>query len=248
MITIQSFKLKIVKTDEDFKDIEKSNDVYVVYIGDFVLKGESEPSLKVIEEFLEKSSKKYEEERRIFEKNRELFTRKLEFKENSRISKSERRRILSEKRARIYVFTVYDKARNLEEVKRIGGSSDRQGLRGTINFYTGGMSGKPGKPRFITNALIKMSLMLGNRVRVYTILLPSINIKVKTLFKGEEMQLTQINYKEYETKILEEYKDLHPNKEYPEWNFKEGGKEYPRELEILYGLYLLAKRLGLLKS
>ncbi|WP_347240198.1 hypothetical protein [Thermus sp.] len=121
---------------------------------------------------------------------------------------------------RVYLLVVDD------EIYKIGGSSDRNGLRGTLSFYANARTGSPGPSRFIMHGLIANKLREGKEVSVWVITSPRVRAQICGLFKCEEGEVTP--YKEMEQKCLEDYRAREGK--FPPWNFQENRDDYPRDL------------------
>ncbi len=121
---------------------------------------------------------------------------------------------------RVYLFVVGD------EIYKIGGSLDRNGLRGTLSFYENARTGSPGPSRFVIHGLIANELRQGKEVSVWVITSPAAKALVCGLFECEERQVTP--YKEMERKCLEDYRAREG--QVPPWNFQERRRSYPSDL------------------
>ncbi|MFN4073762.1 MAG: hypothetical protein ACK4G4_10185 [Thermus sp.] len=122
---------------------------------------------------------------------------------------------------RVYLFTVNG------VIYKIGGSESKGGILSTLNFYINARSGSPGPSRFVTYGLIFRELSLGNRVEVYLISSPGTRMKVCGLFDCEE-ELEVYPFRASERRCLDDYRKK--TGEFPPWNFKERGEEYPEDL------------------
>ncbi|MEO2154205.1 MAG: hypothetical protein ABGW69_00180 [Nanoarchaeota archaeon] len=220
-LTLKDIKLPIVYrlSNEEFNGNIFIKNNYLIKICDIILSNKEEPAYKK----LKKCKEKLSEEEKI------LLSHSLKVKLNENIPKE----IYSLINARVYFFV--SKIGNEEVIKKIGGSLDKSGILGTLNFYLGGMSGSPGRPRFIINALIKKELLKGRNIELFSIFLPIKEIKVFTPFFKEEKVIKISSYKEYEKMCLDEYRMIVGK--YPEWNFQENKVDYPKELEELFNKY-----------
>jgi len=135
--------------------------------------------------------------------------------------------ILNDESARVYIF-VQD-----GEIKKIGGSIQKGGIRGTLSFYANAMQGSPGRPRFIIHLLIAEALREGSEVDIYVIMSPRNMAEVSGLFSTKKIEIA--SYKEMEELCLSDY--YNSEAKYPDWNFQEKGESYPRELEEIYQHY-----------
>jgi len=135
--------------------------------------------------------------------------------------------LLNDDSGRVYIF-VEDGI-----IKKIGGSQQAGGIKATLSFYENAQQGSPGRPRFILHHLIANSLREGHRVEIYMITSPKITATVKGLFSIRQMKIA--SFKEMENLCKKEYFDQ--ENKYPDWNFQENRKDYPRELEEKYQRY-----------
>ena len=137
------------------------------------------------------------------------------------------KKILTDNSARIYLITQN------EIIKKIGGSIQKGGIKGTVNFYTGAMTGSPGRPRFILHLLIEEALKNGSRVMLYMITSPKTLAMVNGLFGAKKMKIA--SFKEMEDLCKSDYYSR--EKKYPDWNFQENHQPYPPELEKKFMTY-----------
>lgn len=127
--------------------------------------------------------------------------------------------ILTDVSGRVYLIT------SNKQVKKIGGSQDKGGIKGTLKWYSNSaLSGSPSVRTHGIHILIKEELDKGNDVEFYSILSDKIKVKVKGLF-GEEEILTNVNFKDMENKCKEDY--LSVMGILPEWNIQERGESWP---------------------
>lgn len=118
-------------------------------------------------------------------------------------------------------------------IKKIGGSIQKGGIRGTISFYIGAMMGSPGRPRFIVHLLIERALKSGSNVALFMITSPKTLAKVNGLFGSKTMKIA--SYKEMEDLCKSDY--YSKEKRYPDWNFQENHQPYPPDLERKFMAY-----------
>ena len=148
---------------------------------------------------------------------------KIDFQYSPNLNK----KVLSDDSARIYLITQNG------IIKKIGGSIQKGGIRGTISFYIGAMTGSPGRPRFIVHLLIEKALKSGSNVALYMITSPKALAEVNGLFESKTMKIA--SYKEMED--LCKYDYYSREKRYPDWNFQENHQPYPSELERKFMAY-----------
>jgi len=147
------------------------------------------------------------------------------------------RKILSDDSARIYLIVQGG------IIKKIGGSIQKGGIKGTISFYTGAVTGSPGRPRFIIHLLIEETLNSGSDVELYMITSPKKLALVNGLFGSKKMKIA--SYKEMEDLCKSDY--FSKEKRYPDWNFQENHQPYPADPEREFMAYH-RKRLRMRKN
>jgi len=148
---------------------------------------------------------------------------KIAFQYSSKLDK----KALSDDAARTYLITQNG------IIKKIGGSIQKGGIKGTISFYTGAMTGSPGRPRFILHLLIEKALKSGSNVALYMITSPKTRAQVSGLFEFKKMKIA--SYKEMEDLCKFDY--YSKEKRFPDWNFQENHQPYPSELERKFMAY-----------
>lgn len=111
------------------------------------------------------------------------------------------------------------------EIKKIGGSQDKGGIKGTFSWYiNNALSGGPSVRTYGIHILIREELDKGNEVEVYSIFSQKIMAPVKGLF-GETIIETNIDFKTMENICKNDYISIMGN--YPVWNFQERGDKWP---------------------
>lgn len=114
------------------------------------------------------------------------------------------------------------------EIKKIGGSAAKGGIKNTINFYINARTGSPGRPRFIIHGLIARELKNNKKVELYVITSPKVKSKICGLFDcNEEKEIA--SFKEMEDRCKSDY--FEKERKYPDWNFQENNQPYPQDLE-----------------
>src|SRR3989338_3504308 len=141
--------------------------------------------------------------------------------------------VLIDDSARIYLI-VQDGI-----IKKIGGSIQKVGIKGTVSFYIGAMTGSPGRPRFILHLLIEKALKSKSKMELHMITSPKTMARVSGLFRTKKMKIA--SFKEMEDLCKSDYYSR--EKKYPDWNFQENHKPYPPELERKFMAYH-RRRLG----
>jgi hypothetical protein len=113
------------------------------------------------------------------------------------------------------------------EIKKIGGSTSKGGIKATISFYINAMQGSPGPSRYIIHRLIERELRGGKEVELYIInSSEKATVKIPGLFGEEETEIS--SFKEMENRCKEDY--FQREGEYPPWNFKENNESYPPDI------------------
>jgi len=131
-------------------------------------------------------------------------------------------KVLKDKSGRVYLIVVD------EVIYKIGGSQSINGIKGTWSPYCDCMNGSPSVRTYGIPILIREKLDAGNKVELYMITSAEVEAPVKGLF-GEEKQKIGIDFKAIETKCKEDFKNNTGH--YPEWNFQESNKPWPREIQ-----------------
>jgi hypothetical protein len=149
-----------------------------------------------------------------------VFLSKIFDEKNNKLDKS----ILKENSGRIYIIVSGG------VIKKIGGSQSKGGIKSTLSFYQGGMQGGPSIRTFGIHWLIKEELERGKKVEIYMITSQKTRMKVKGLFKEENMMVS--SFKEMEDKCKEDYKSVEGN--LPPWNFQERGEVWRQDILIAH--------------
>ena len=127
--------------------------------------------------------------------------------------------ILTDTSGRVYFITSNG------EIKKIGGSQDKGGIKGTFAWYTNNaLGGGPSVRTYGIHILVKEELDKGNIVEIYAIFSQKIETYVKGLF-GEKIVKTNVDFKTMENLCKGDY--ISVMGDYPEWNFQERGKKWP---------------------
>lgn len=125
--------------------------------------------------------------------------------------------------ARIYVLVVD------REIIKIGGSADKGGILGTLNWYEGGFSGNPddkGRTLGVPTALLA-AIKLGRKVEVYMTFAPTFKVEVLGITENAEMEVS--GYKQMETLWVNQFMSLNGGKA-PILNMQESGERHPDEM------------------
>jgi len=102
-----------------------------------------------------------------------------------------------------------------------------------MNFYTSAMTGSPGVPRFVNHLLIAEALKIGSKVELYVITSPKVLATINGLFGAKQVEIA--SFKEMEDFCKSDYYSI--ENKYPDWNFQENHKPYPKRLAKKHVLY-----------
>ena len=123
--------------------------------------------------------------------------------------------ILRDKRGRVYIFVINGK------IKKIGYSTDKKGIRGTLGAYQSGLSGNPSDRTHGIHLMTYDEIKKGNKVEIYMILSDWTSpVKVNGLFGCEKMRISPSH--DMEKLCLRQYYEIEGK--YPDWNFKENNE------------------------
>src|SRR3989344_6660230 len=120
------------------------------------------------------------------------------------------RKFLTDDAARIYLVVQNG------IIKKIGGSASKGGIKATMSFYVGAMTGSPGVPRFIGHLLIEKALRKKSKVELYMITSPKPLARVSGLFGYKKVPIA--SFKEMEDLCKSDY--IAKEGRYPDWNFQ----------------------------
>lgn len=129
--------------------------------------------------------------------------------------------VLKDESGRVYLI-VSD-----GEIKKIGGSQCKGGIKTTFSFYCGGRNGSPSVRTYGIQVLITEELDAGKEVELYMIQSPKVMTTVSGLFGTEEVEVSA--FKEMESKCVEEYTSITGS--FPDWNFQESGSLWPQYIQ-----------------
>ncbi len=138
------------------------------------------------------------------------------------------REILTDEAPRIYLFSVQG------EIKKIGGSASKGGIKATMAFYITSMTGHPGPVRYIVHRLIENELLAGRQVELHMIISPKVSAQVFGLSRVKNLEIA--SFKESENLAKSEYLEIEGR--YPDWNFQENSSSYPADLYAEWLAYL----------
>lgn len=133
--------------------------------------------------------------------------------------------IQKKENGRIYLIVVDN------IIYKIGSSECKGGIKGTFNFYEGGLGGSPSIRTFGIHLLITEELKLGKNIKIYVLFIEPIKVIINGLFSSIE-KITYPQIKEMENLCREDYKKIYGN--YPKWNFQENVEEWPEYIKLAY--------------
>jgi len=124
-----------------------------------------------------------------------------------------------------------------KEIKKIGGSQGKGGIKSTMSFYQDAMQGGPSIRSYGIHLLIKKELDKGNKVEFFVIISKEAKTEIKGLFETHREKV--VAYKEMEERCNEDYKGL--TGKYPDWHFQSRGKgkgyRWPKWIRKSYEKY-----------
>ena len=119
---------------------------------------------------------------------------------------------------------------------KIGQTSPKNGISGSIGFYINAGFDTPGANRFAINALIRTEITKGSRVEFYIQRMESVEFEIPGIERTEKIMACP------DAKIMEQIckkQYLSRMGEYPAWNFQERHEEIPNDLQESHRKYLL---------
>ena len=113
------------------------------------------------------------------------------------------------------------------EIKKIGGSQSKGGIKSTLAFYISANQGRPSIRSYGIMSLIANELKQGKNVEIYMIQSQQVTAPVLGLFDSHSMLVSA--FKEMESKCIHNYKQIVGD--YPAWNFQERGESWPEKIQ-----------------
>ena len=129
--------------------------------------------------------------------------------------------ILKSNAGRVYLLVVDG------EIKKIGGSVGKGGIKSTMSFYVSGNTGRPSIRSYGINTLIFESINSGKLVEIYIIQSEQVLAPVKGLFGISHDKVSA--FKEMEDKCVKEYVAFTGS--YPDWNYQEQAKPWEQYIQ-----------------
>lgn len=138
--------------------------------------------------------------------------------------------VLKDRKGLVYLIVVDG------EIKKIGGSQGKGGIKSTMSFYQAAMQGRPSIRSYGIHMHMKESLDSGCNVEIYIINANEITGPVKGLFSEDEGVKKIAVFKEMEDKCKEDF--ISEEGKYPEWNYQEQGFPWPTSVQEKHNQYL----------
>ncbi|MCR6593859.1 type II restriction endonuclease [Campylobacter insulaenigrae] len=136
--------------------------------------------------------------------------------------------ILTENVARVYLIVVDG------EIKKIGGSQDKGGIKGTLSIYKdGGVKGRPSIRSFGIWYFLYHTILQGKKIEFYMIFQENFEKDIKSLFGYHKIKNASISYKFIEECCNKDYLAFE-NSKYPDWNVQEQGMDWPEDIKNLH--------------
>ncbi len=133
--------------------------------------------------------------------------------------------ILTKNYSRVYLIVVDG------EIKKIGASQDKGGIKGTLSIYQdGGVKGRPSIRSFGIWYFLYHSILQGKKIEFYMIYHQDFDAEVKGLFGTHKVSNASIHCKLIEECCIKDYL-AKENGKYPEWNAQEQGKDWPANIK-----------------
>ncbi|MCR8966448.1 hypothetical protein [Mycoplasma zalophidermidis] len=132
---------------------------------------------------------------------------------------------MSKNVGRVYIFSVDG------IIKKIGGSENVKGMKGTLEIYkNGGLNGQPSSRSIGIWWHLFHELVNNRKIEVHMIYQDNFPGKVKGLF-GLSEQNVSISYKHIENACLADYYSV--EKRYPDWNYQENNIPWESEIDAI---------------
>lgn len=133
--------------------------------------------------------------------------------------------ILTKNYARVYIIVVDG------EIKKIGASEDKGGMKGTLSIYQdGGVKGRPSIRSFGIWYFLYHTALQGKKIEFYMIYHDDFEFEVKGLLGIHKTKVASISCKIIEYYCIEDYLLIEHNK-FPEWNVQEQGMDWPENIK-----------------
>ena len=147
------------------------------------------------------------------------------------------REILSKKNGRVYFFI--ESKDGVKKILKIGKSSAKSGIKGTLTFYSDALSGTPGQNRFCMHYMIREKIDSGSVIEVYSIFSKSISTEITAFNTSVKVEIP-LDMTYVEKLYLDDYKSNFGN--FPDWNFQENSEKLPNNLMESFGTFIINKK------
>ena len=134
---------------------------------------------------------------------------------------------LSSNDSRVYFFVVNG------NIKKIGASECKGGIKSTMLFYETGLTGSPSLRSYGIHMLVKEELETGNKVEVYVIWNKPVQVSLNGLIGNHEYYVNP-SMRMCEEICKNEY--YAKTQSFPEWNFQENCEQFPEHIKKAYDL------------
>jgi hypothetical protein len=133
--------------------------------------------------------------------------------------------ILTKNCARIYLIVVD------EEIKKIGGSQCKGGIKQTLSIYrNGGQKGRPSLRSLGIWYFLYNTILEKKKIEFYMIYQDNFDYTIKGLFGFNEVKESYVSYKLLEECCIDDYLEKE-NGKYPDWNVQEQAGDWPDEVK-----------------
>ncbi|GEM_PF-868838 len=134
--------------------------------------------------------------------------------------------ILKQNLARVYLIVVDGK------IKKIGGSQDAGGIKGTLRIYQdGGIGGRPSIRSFGIWYFLYHTILQKKKIEFYMIYQENFPKEIKGLFGLHKVRDAFVSYKLLEKCCELDYKSRESGK-HPDWNVQEQAGDWPDEIKM----------------
>lgn len=117
------------------------------------------------------------------------------------------------------------------EIKKIGGSQAKGGIKNTLEIYRdGGIKGRPAIRSYGVWYFLYHTILEGAKIEFYMIYQENFEKEIKGLFGLKTVKNAYISYKLIEQCCVEDYL-VRENGNFPEWNIQEQGMDWPLEIK-----------------
>jgi len=123
-------------------------------------------------------------------------------------------------------------------IYKIGQSSAKNGIEGTLAFYMSAGFDDPGINRFAINWLIRDEMDKGHKVEFYGIYQEPVTVETKGLFSTGSYEM--ISAKGMEEQSISDYVSIEGS--HPVWNYQESGTTLDASISKAFGQYKIDRK------